>query len=216
MKNEAIRDANKFCSSVERNTVLQDLTEQDIRELVKSEIPKFIKGKTQTILIEELEVSFGRARIDLAVIGDRFIGIELKGPKDSVKRLPNQINAYSQCFDQVILVVHELHEFKAKSLIPDWWGLVVSHDHNGELTYIFRKRPKKNPNLDLDALLSLLWRQEIEQFSCELLGKKPKSRATKKTIRTELISSIDPSILRRQCINTLRGRSEWRGTFIHK
>jgi hypothetical protein len=47
--------------------------------------------------VEEMEVCSGRARIDLAVIGERLIGFEIKGPQDSVARLRGQAKAYSQC-----------------------------------------------------------------------------------------------------------------------
>ena len=56
-------------------------SERCIRELVKAEVPRFVRATSRVLLIEEMEVCSGRARVDLAVIGDRLIGIEIKGPK---------------------------------------------------------------------------------------------------------------------------------------
>lgn len=193
-----------------------ELSERCIREFVKSRIPSLIKSRSRALLIEEMEVCSGRARIDLAVIGDHLIGIELKGPKDDVARLPRQVKAYSQCFDRVVLVVHESLAQKARPLIPDWWGLVVSLQNGRQLTYEFERRPKTNPALDLDALLSLLWREEMDSLLAELLGNTPKPRATKKTIRAELLSIVTPQVLRQASLKKLRDRANWRGVPIHQ
>jgi len=193
-----------------------ELSERCIREFVKSRIPRFIKSSSRALLVEEMEICSGRARVDIAVIADHFIGIELKGPKDNVTRLPRQVKAYSQCFDRVVLVVHESLAQKARPLIPDWWGLVVSLQRGNQLTYEFERRPKPNPNLDLDALLSLLWREEMDLLLADFLDNTPKPRATKKTIRVELLSQVEPPVLHRAILKKLRDRTNWRSVPIHR
>jgi hypothetical protein len=157
-----------------------------------------------------MEVCSGRARIDLAVIGDHLIGIEIKGPKDDVSRLPRQVKAYSECFDLVVLVVHEDLAQKASALIPNWWGLVVGALKDGRIRYFFARRPVPNPNLNLETLLSLLWREEIDALLSDLLGAAPKPKATKRTVRAELLAKIDATILRHASLQKLRERTEWR------
>ncbi len=207
--------ANSFLRDDQTNEKL-DLSEKYLREFVKSKIPNYVKNKSRALLIEEMEICSGRARVDLAIIGDRFIGIELKGPKDSVTRLPGQVKAYSQCFDRVVLVVHESLAKKAKPLIPDWWGLVISRQKDGQLGFEFERRPKLNPELNSDALLSLLWREELDSLLVDLIGSTPKPRATKKTIRTKLLSQVAPKILRRASIDKLQERIDWRSVPIHQ
>lgn len=193
-----------------------DTSERALRELVKTEIPRLLKRDADALLVEEMEVCSGRARVDLAVIGDHLIGIELKGPKDDVTRLPRQVEAYSRCFDRVVLVVHETLLEKATPLVPDWWGLVVSMHEGGKFTHRFERRPKQNPNLDMDALLSLLWREEIDSLLTDLLGSVPKPRSTKKTLRAELISRIEPPALRFAGLRKLRERVDWRTVPVHQ
>jgi hypothetical protein len=191
-----------------------ELTERDIRAFVKTQVPRLLQSRSRAFLVEEMEVCSGRARIDLAVIGDHLIGIEIKGPKDDVSRLPGQVKAYSECFDLVVLVVHEDLAQKARALIPAWWGLVVGSQKDGRIRYRFEHRPAPNPNLNLEKLLALLWREEIDALLSDLLGTVAKPRATKRTIRAELLSQIDATILRHASLQKLRERTEWRHTPI--
>lgn len=191
-----------------------DITEEAIRTFVKARLPRLVQSRSRPLLVEEMEVCSGRARIDLAVIGDRLIGIEIKGPQDSVTRLPEQANAYSQCFDQVVLLVHESLLEKARPLIPHWWGLIVGRQVDGRIRYSVEQRPEPNPSLDLDKVLSLLWREEIDALCYDLLGSNSRPKATKKSIRAELLPQIEPSILHQASLRKLRERTEWRGVLI--
>jgi hypothetical protein len=191
-----------------------DITEQAIRAFVKARLRRLVQSGSRALLVEEMEVCSGRARIDLAVIGDRLIGIEIKGPQDSVTRLPGQTEAYSQCFDQVVLLVHESLAEKARPLIPYWWGLIAGRQIDGRIRYRVERRPEKNPSVDLDKVLSLLWREEIDALRYDLLGSNSKPRATKKAIRAELLAQVEPSTLHKESVRKLRERTEWRGVLI--
>lgn len=217
LKENPASDLNSICACPEPQ-VFEELetSEREIRNLVKAQIPRLLRNDAHALLVEEMEVCSGRARVDLAIIGNRLIGIELKGPKDDVSRLPGQAKAYSQCFDHVVLVVHESLVDKARPLVPNWWGLVVSLHVDGKLTYKFERRPKPNPGLDLDALLSLLWREEIDSLLVDLLGSTPKPRATKKSIRAELIAQIGRTALRYAGLKKLRERTTWRTIPVHQ
>jgi hypothetical protein len=187
-----------------------EISEREIRAFIKLQIPKWVRHGSRAFLVEEMEVCSGRARIDLAVISDQLIGIEIKGPKDDVARLPGQANAYSQCFDRVVLVTHEDLASKAITLIPDWWGIVVGERRNCRLRYRFLRRAEPNPCLNLEMRLALLWRDEIDALLCSLVGGVPKPRATKKSIRAELISRIDRPLLQYASLQKLRERMDWR------
>jgi hypothetical protein len=191
-----------------------DVTEAAIRRFVKTRLPRVVRSLSRALLVEEMEVCSGRARIDLAVIGDRLIGIEIKGPHDSVTRLPGQAKAYSQCFDHVVLIVHEALSTKARALIPEWWGLIAGRQVDGRIRYRMERRPETNPSLNLEKVLSLLWREEIDALLAELLGSNPKPRATKKTIRAELLAQVAPPVLHHASLRKLRERTEWRGVPI--
>jgi hypothetical protein len=191
-----------------------DVTEQAIRRSVKARLPRLLQSLSRAFLVEEMEVCSGRARIDLAVIGDRLIGIEIKGPRDSVTRLPDQAKAYSQCFDHVVLIVHESLAAKARPLIPNWWGLIAGRKVDGRIRYRVVRRLRTNPSLNLEKVLSLLWRNEIDALLSDLLGSNSRPRATKKSIRAELLAQVDPPILHQASLRKLRERTAWRGVPI--
>ena len=190
--------------------VPHELSEQDIRTFVKTQVPRLVRSRSRAFLVEEMEVCSGRARIDLAVIADHLIGIEIKGPKDNVTRLPGQAKAYSQCFDLVVLVVHESLAKKASALVPSWWGLVVGQQKESRIRYRFERRPEPNPSLNLETLLSLLWREEIDALLSDLVGGNPKPKASKRAIRAELLAHIEPPVLRHASLQKLRDRTAWR------
>lgn len=194
--------------------VPDDVTEGAIRAFVKARLPRLVRSPSRAFLVEEMEVCSGRARIDLAVIGERLIGIEIKGPQDRVTRLPGQAKAYSQCFDHVVLIVHESLATKALPLIPDWWGLIAGRQVDGRIRYRIERRPETNPSLNLEKVLSLLWREEIDALLADLLGSHPKPRATKKSIRAELLAQVEPPVLHQASLRKLRERTQWRGVPI--
>jgi hypothetical protein len=173
-----------------------------------------VRSLSRAFLVEEMEVCSGRARIDLAVIGDRLIGIEIKGPRDSVTRLPSQAKAYSQCFDHVVLIVHESLATKARTLIPDWWGLIAGRQVDGRIRYRVVRHVKTNPSLNLEKVLSLLWREEIDALLFDLVGSNSKPKATKKSIRASLLAHVEPPILHHASLRKLRERTAWRGVPI--
>lgn len=190
-------------------------SERGMRDYIRTKINGLLCRDPGALLIEELEVCSGRARVDIAVIGSVLTGIEIKGPKDSVSRLPGQADAYSQCFDRVVLVVHESLASKATVLIPEWWGIVVGVQQGDLLSYKIERHSDGNPKPDLNMLLSLLWKAEIETLHSDLIGEAPKPKATKKNIRAELLANIAPSLLHRDGLRKLRERSEWRNIPAH-
>ena len=194
-----------------QNAVPEEVTEQAIRQFVKARLPRLVRSPPGAFLVEEMEVCSGRARIDLAVIADLLIGIEIKGPRDDVTRLPGQAKSYSQCFDHVVLIVPESLAVKARALIPDWWGLITGARIDGRIRYRVERRPEPNPSLNLEKVLSLLWREEINALLADLLGCNPKHKATKKSIRAELLAQVESPILHHASLRKLRERTDWRG-----
>jgi hypothetical protein len=106
------------------------------------------------------EFSLGRAgrRVDLAILAGRFIGVEFKSKYDSLRRLGPQLDAYTKCFDQVILVVDERHLGGALSVAPtsvELWTV----DDQARLALVKRAIPSEDQSVlalaDLCAIRSL-------------------------------------------------------------
>lgn len=192
----------------------EELTEPAIRALVKSRLSRLMPNASSALMVEEMEVCSGRARVDFAVIGDELIGIEIKGPKDTVARLPRQAQAYSQCFDLVVLVVHESLCCRAKMLIPNWWGVVSGQKVGNRIRYQFQRLPEKNPHHNIEQLLALLWRNELDELLKGYLGFVSLPREPKRAVRMRLMAEVDAAELHKASLLKLRERKDWRWVSI--
>jgi hypothetical protein len=192
------------------------MNEEAIRQAIRIRLPRILRGSKSARLVEEMEICSGRARADMAIISDDLIGIEIKSPQDSLDRLPSQIEPYSKCFDRVVLVIDESHAKKAMTLVPRWWGIIVTPAHIGRAPYVLRRRPRLNRLVDTQELLTLLWRDELDTAFKQLLGTDPPTRLSKRQLRSELLAGADPASLRREAITLLRERRNWRSISIDR
>lgn len=80
-----------------------------LKALVLSKLRREGRLRRDALIASELKMPFGGARIDLAVLEQEFVGVEIKSPLDSLKRLDKQLSAYLAYFDSVILVAATKH-----------------------------------------------------------------------------------------------------------
>jgi len=66
-------------------------------------------GRALPIVASEFSLNGTGNRADLAILGDAFIGVEIKSAADTLKRLPSQMEGYARYFDHTILVVAPKH-----------------------------------------------------------------------------------------------------------
>jgi hypothetical protein len=156
--------------------------------------------------VPEMALSLGAARIDLAVVDDALFGYEVKGRRDTLDRLPRQAEAFGQVFERLTLVTTEGHLRRAAAIIPDWWGIDLVDDREPTLTPV---RPAgANPDLRPEALVRLLWRDEV----VSLLRKAGHSdtRQPRRMLWQRLVETMDGAGLSRVVCETLRQRAGWR------
>jgi hypothetical protein len=185
-----------------------------IRAEIRTRLPRLLRKSVGVRVIDELEICAGKSRADMAIISDRFIGVEIKGPKDRLDRLPKQIEHYSKCFDQVILVVDESLSVNASNMIPQWWGIVQVSNRDGNNTYKFVRRPIQNQCVDVGMILALLWRTEIEALFSHETGNPAPSRTSKRRLREILLGNQSHIELKCAGIEMLRNREDWRSTLL--
>lgn len=190
------------------------MTEAEIRIDIKAQLSTLLRGLSEAVVVEEMGICAGKARADIAIISDVLIGIEIKGPQDTLTRLPGQVTYYSKCFDKAVLVVDELHASNALELIPAWWGVVVSSTESGNKSYQLMRQPDINVDVDLDSVLSLLWRPELEELFGQILKQPPSQRASKQRMREQLIEGTAPQMLKSAGLELLRHRRDWRSEQI--
>ena len=120
-----------------------------------------------TVLIEELGLCQGRARIDLATICGVLHGYEIKSNGDRLSRLASQAETYSRVFDRVTLVVGAKQVRAALRLVPQWWGVLQARGGIEGVSLDPLRSAAENPDQDPRALVELLWRDEaLELLAC--------------------------------------------------
>src|SRR5436305_708698 len=75
-------------------------------------------------------------------------GYEIKSDKDTLIRLPRQVDAYNAVFERATLVSTRRHLSSAREIIPNWWGIVEvngTHLFGLRLQSIRESRPHPEP-----------------------------------------------------------------------
>lgn len=163
-------------------------------------------------VVEELGI-YGEVRVDVAVLADEMIGYELKSARDTLKRLPKQVEWYSRVLDQAHVVVADNHLSEALTVIPAWWGYTVATtSKDGTVTLQDERAAQQNPSIDSQTLALLLWRGEVlaalEERGLDR-GYRSKTRGEMARRLAEALTLVE---LRGLVRETLKTREGWRST----
>jgi hypothetical protein len=163
------------------------------------------------LVIDELGICHGYARVDIAVVNGQMHGYEIKSEVDSLCRLGHQAHVYSAVLDRVTLVTHERHLDKALSLIPDWWGIkVASRGSRGGISFAPVRRAERNEGINPIALVEFLWRAEAVN-ALEKQGALGNLRGKSKSVLYErLLEVVSVDQLRGLVRYYLKARKNWR------
>ena len=162
------------------------------------------------MFIEEFEVDKGHARIDIAFIGTHLVGVEIKSPQDNLSRLPSQSEAFSRYFEYVLLVTDHGFISEAETIVPDWWGLTSIQSMDQGVRFRQVRRPKQNPSMDVEALVGLLWKDELLSLVHQFIGTLPCKRSPKRELRDMLMVIPDTKLLLRRAVELMTRRTDWR------
>src|SRR5258708_25750888 len=84
-----------------------------IRTALLEELWETHRQEPEVRIIEELGITHGATRVDIAVVNGSIHGYELKNELATLRRLPQQMRIYNSLLDQVTLVVERNHLFEA-------------------------------------------------------------------------------------------------------
>lgn len=185
------------------------LKDKDIRLALLEQITKINKGSNYRI-VEELAVCDGDARVDVALINGKLCGYEIKSDRDTLERLPNQINSYNKTFDMITIVVGEKYQDVIFEEIPNWWGIKVAYKNKRDKVKIRDIRIADiNKEVDTKSVLELLWKDEILNLLKDR-GVKGLSNKNRRKLRDIAIETISPEELRNYTREILKIREGWR------
>jgi hypothetical protein len=188
---------------------MQATNDAQIRELL---IP-FVRLEHATsdlILFEEFALYGGANRADVAALNGISHGYEIKSARDTLVRLPRQVDAYNAVFERATLVSSPKHLEAALKLIPVWWGIVEVREDNSLLCLQRVRDSEPNPSPDGIAIASLLWRPEALNLLASLgLDKGIRSKNMEHIIE-RLAVELPPERLARYVREALRARGDWK------
>lgn len=189
----------------------------DIRISLHETIKSNFQNHPDTIVIDELQVCYGSARVDIAAINGSLYGYEIKSESDTLERLEQQMNYYNKVFDYLYLACSEKYIVEIEDMIPSWWGIyVASRDESGKVTLQEFRVAEKNELLDGFALAQLLRKDEIIQ----ILSLNNISNGIKKLPKYKLWQFLADNFtvheIHKNVKNCLKVRENWRGNSLYK
>jgi hypothetical protein len=140
----------------------------DIRRALLGKMDHLHNGDSDTLIVQELGLCQGTARVDVAVVNGSIHGYEIKSERDTLFRLPGQTDIYSRTLDFVTIVTAPSHADAIRKTVPYWWGIWSAVQQGNEVLLHKLRRSRRNPSIDPFALAQLLWREEALQALTDL------------------------------------------------
>jgi hypothetical protein len=186
------------------------MKDSDIRGVFLFELSQKYKGDPNTMIIEELGLCQGEARVDIAVVNGSIQGYEIKSNQDTLKRLSGQATVYSRVLDSVTLIVGNNHLYEALKIIPKWWGVIEARKKKGSIGLHKLRTCGKNPDLDPEAIIQLIWKDEALGVLRKMGLDKGYVSKSKWVVWERIMEELSLNELREEVRNTLKLRGNWR------
>lgn len=190
---------------------------------VRSALLARLRANADGLVIEELGVEHGHARVDVAVVTDRLCGYEIKSDFDTLDRLARQMHCYQRVFDVMTIVTTTLFLEEVQSLLPTTWGVLLAQPSAGDGVVLSTvRRARQNPRRDGASLAALLWRDEAYAFLARETGRPVRTGAPRSEIYAALAARLSLDAIRAEVLDALRTRASsgrWRnqsaGKLVH-
>mgnify|MGYP000980928233 CR=1 FL=1 len=174
---------------------------------IRAALLRFIElSAGDSVVREEFRIEQGGARIDVAKIGTRLVGYEIKSDIDTFVRFSNQIHAYNRVFDEIYLVCGQAHARLALNIIPSWWGIVLAEKTIDGITSLSVLRAAgNNPQQDPFSIASLLWRDEAAAILASEAKDVPK-KASSNTLWDCIVKNLSFDKIKKSVTHALVSR----------
>jgi hypothetical protein len=182
----------------------------DIRNALKATKLKKYYQDAGSIVVDELSLCRGDARVDIAVVNGSLHGFEIKSEQDTLVRLANQIDVYSKVFDYLTLCVGPRHLEKVTEIIPEWCGILVATEKASHLTVNIVRAAFRNEATDTLSTAQLLWRPEVVAALADLGITKGVSGKPKPYLWNLLAESATQKQVSSYVRSALKARVNWR------
>jgi hypothetical protein len=163
-----------------------------------------------SLVLEELGLCEGEARIDLCVVNGALNGYEIKSESDTLLRLPTQQQVYSRVLDYVTIISGSRHLNSIAARVPEWWGLEEACLIDEEVILEELRPALPNPAVDSLAVAQLLWRDEVlAELESRGLDRGVRTKP-RKVLWQRLADALLPGELGDVVRSRLKSRQGWR------
>lgn len=183
----------------------------DVRKALHAKVLAEHHGDPNTLVLDELGLWYGLARVDIAVVNGRMHGYEIKSDRDTLERLPEQARIYSNVLDRVTLVVGKTHVSHALSMIPEWWEVkVATQGPRGAVHFVEERPGRTNPSVDPVSVAALLWSDELVEILASLNAARGVRGKSRDVMSRRLADTLPLPQLRSTVRERLKSRVGWR------
>jgi hypothetical protein len=173
------------------------MNDKQIRVALRNKVFRHYRLMPSALVLEEVGIRHGAARVDFLVVNGLLHGFELKSDRDNLSRLENQILIFSSVLDRMTLVVGYRLVDKALRMVPDWWGVKLANlGKRGGIHFCDARSPKNNPCVEKEAVVKLLWQDQALQVLEELGADVGVRSKTRKEIYARLAECADLDLIR--------------------
>src|SRR5688572_23592566 len=96
---------------------LGTMRDADIRQHLKTKLQEKYGNEPGTLILGELGLCDGRARVDMVVVNGEINGFEIKSEYDTLARLPHQVEIYNRVLEKVTIICGKLHLNAIRKLV---------------------------------------------------------------------------------------------------
>lgn len=183
----------------------------DVRRAMARQVLRQHADEPDTLVLHEMGLLGGIARVDVAVINGRIQGYEIKSARDTLARLGGQAEIYNEVFDMMTIVAAEGHIAAVVARVPDWWGIkCATAGPRGGVRLHQLRFPKANPEPEPASVAALLWRPE----ALEILERRGHAKGIrgkgKAVLQGRLAERLALEDLRAEVRGALKARKNWR------
>jgi hypothetical protein len=190
------------------------VSDKSVRNAITDRVSRFRPHHSAIRLVEELELERGAARIDMAFFGEDLLGVEIKSPKDTLSRLPEQARVYSRVFDRVVIVAASSFIPRVLEIVPDWWGVLSIYNNENRIFFRQERRPRVNPSVEIEAVIQLLWKDELLMLLNTTPDVTINTRLSRPQLRHKVLEAADTDQIKVLTLKALMSRENWRDTMF--
>lgn len=183
----------------------------DIRTSLHYFLKREYENDPDALILDELGLCQGEARIDVAVINGSINGFEIKSESDTLERLPKQTEIYNRVFDSVTILTASKFINEIQDIVPNWWGIIRAEKvAESEVHFFSVREPSLNTEIDPFSLAQLLWKDEALEILKERGLQRGYLSKPRSIIWEAIATKLSLDELQYEVRRKLKARQRWR------